>query len=124
DPHPLLLASRQLGGPPTTNLRVEPDLSHRSGRPPPRIPPAEAQEFERPGDVLLDREGREEVETLKDEPDLPQAQVAAGVVRELGQVSPAHHHAPVVRRIETGEQVEQRALAGPARAHDREELSL
>src|SRR5437016_2307043 len=36
DPHPLLLSSRQLGGPPTSNLRLEPDLRHGSGCPPPR----------------------------------------------------------------------------------------
>src|SRR5207249_4445633 len=79
--------------------------------------------LERPGDVLLDREGREEVEALEDEANLAQAQVAAGVVRELGQVSPPDHYAPAIRRIETGEKVEQRALAGSARPHDREELT-
>src|SRR5206468_2584340 len=60
------------------------------------------------------------VEALEDEADLPQAEVAAGVVPQVAEVPPADQHAPGARRVEARDQVEQRALARRSEEHTSE----
>src|SRR5262249_1465580 len=81
------------------------------------------EELERPEDVLLDREGREEVERLEHDTDLPEAEIAALVVGERREVVAGDGDAPVIRTIEPGDDVEQGALAGAARTHHRHEFA-
>ena len=81
----------------------------------PRLP----QKLQRPGDVLLHGEAREEIEGLKDEPDPPQAQVAPRIIGERGEILPLDGDTALGGRVEASDQVEQRALPRPALAHDR-----
>ena len=84
-------------------------------------PPADEQQ--RQLDVLDRGQRRQQVEELEHEADL-----AAAQARELGlaQLVDALAVEPDLagrRAIEAGEEVEQRRLAAPARAHDRDELA-
>src|SRR5712691_1288647 len=90
---------------------------------PGRRAPPDPQELERPGDVLLDGEAREEIEALEHEADLPEPQVAQRVDGEPGEVAARHDDPPGARPIESGEQIEERRLARPARPHDGEKLT-
>src|SRR5581483_2260119 len=87
-----------------------------------RVPRPDAEELERPEDVLLDREGRKEVERLEHDADLPEAEIAALVVGERCEVVAGDDDPPAIGAVETGDDVQQRALAGPARAHHGNEL--
>src|SRR6185369_14560434 len=88
DRHPLLLPARQLRRTAPGDARREPDVRERLARPPARFPPPDAEELERPGDVLFRRERREEVEALEHESDLAETEVAPGVVAEEGEIAP------------------------------------
>src|SRR5262249_25747020 len=77
---PLRPAARQLRAAATGGGGGKPDLRERVRRPPAGFSPANPEELERPRHVLLGREGREQVEALEDEADLPEAEIAAGVV--------------------------------------------
>ena len=119
----LLLAAGELGGAAARDRRRERHPGEGLARAPARLPPADAEELERPGHVLLRREGGEQVEALEDEADLPQADVAAGIVPQVGEVAPPDQHPPGARRIQARDQVENRALARAARAQDGDELA-
>ena len=54
---------------------------------------------------------------------MAQAQFAAGIVGQAGQLLAPDDHAPVRWGVEPGDQVEERALARAARAHDGKELA-
>src|SRR5439155_1747817 len=94
DGDPLLLAAGELGGAAARDRRRERHPGEGLARAPTRLPPADAEELERPGHVLLRREGGEQVEALEDEADLPQADVAAGIVPQAGEVAPPDQHPP------------------------------
>src|SRR5439155_1434644 len=83
----LLLAARELGGPAARRRRRERHLGERLLGAPARLPPGDAQELQRPGHVLLRREGGEQVEALEGEADLAQSEGAAGVVPQVGAVA-------------------------------------
>src|SRR5262249_4778407 len=86
-----------------------------------RAPPGE---LERPRDVLLDGQGGNQVEGLKDESDLAQAKIRELMVGEDAEARSLHHHFTGLRRVEAGHEVQERRLTGAARPHHRDEVSL
>jgi len=85
---------------------------------------ADAAIHERQLDVLDGARAREQLERLEHEPDLAVAQVGELVVAEAAHVGAAQLVRAGARRVEQAEDVEQRALAGSRRAHDRDELAV
>ena len=83
-----------------------------------------ARDRERQPDVLLDREERDEVEELEHE--------AGPVATEAGCLLVVHEadgrtvqdHLAVARPVEPTEELEQRALAGSGRTHERHEFAF
>jgi len=118
DRHALLLAPGQLGRHAGARRRVDAHLLECLGCPDFGGAPPKPDEPEGPRHVLLRREGGKEIETLEHEADVTQAQITAGVVGQVGQLLPPQDHAPARRGVEPGDQVEERALARAARAHD------
>ena len=77
-----------------------------------------AGERERQQDVLLGGQHRHEVEGLEDEPETIAAQARERAVVEVGELGAVDHDGARGRAVEPREQVHQRRLAGPGRAHD------
>src|SRR5262249_25388532 len=123
DRHTLLLAARELGRAPSSRRVGYPDTLESMAGPSARLAPADADELERPGDVLLGRERGQEVEALEDEADLAEPEIAARVVRQSGEVLAADRHSSACRHLEPGGEVEQRALPRPARTDHGDELT-
>ena len=77
-----------------------------------------AGEVHREGDVLLGGEGGHQVERLEDEADPVAAQQGELLLREAAQVGVADEDLARGERVEAGDAVHQRGLAGARRAHD------
>jgi hypothetical protein len=88
-----------------------------------RFMPVPPFEHQRQSQVLLGREGGDQIERLKDQPD-----VAAAKSRELTIIHCLDRLAidedlAFVRLSQAGHQMQQRALAGTAGTHDRQKLA-
>ncbi len=81
-----------------------------------------AVEDQRQADVLDERQFREEVVPLEDEPDPPPPDNSEVVVAKGGQVDPLEQHSSRGRPGDAAEEVEKRALPRPRGAGDRHEL--
>ena len=77
----------------------------------------------RQGDVLQRCQCRDQVERLEDEADLVPPQHRELAIVELRQVGVTDEDAAPRQRVEAGDDVHQRALAGAAGAHDGGELT-
>src|SRR6056297_2012312 len=82
-----------------------------------------AAEHHRQPDVLVGRQRRHEIERLEDEAHLCPAEFGDGLVVEGGQVGAADVGGTGGERVEPGEAVQQRRLAGAGRPHDGGELA-
>ena len=81
-------------------------------------------EHERQRQVLLRRECRDQVERLKNQADVPAAEEREVAVAHPFELSAVDDDAALVGHGQAGHEVEQRALAAAAGAHDGEELAL
>ncbi len=79
---------------------------------------------QRQGDLLEGRGARQQVELLEDEADAAAADARLGVVGQLADVLAAQQVSSAVGRVQTAEDVHQRALAAARRPHDGQELPL
>ena len=116
DRDPLLLAARQLRRAVRETI-TEPDLLDQLGQPL-RVRLA-AGELERQRDVLGRREHRQQVEELKDEPDVVTAQLGQLRVVERRDLDAGDRDLARRRPVQPGEDVHQRRLARARRAHHR-----
>ena len=82
------------------------------------------RQSQRHEDVLLGGEHRQQVEALEDEADLVAAQHGQLIVVHGGDVGTVEHDMTARGRVESGERVHERGLAGAGRAHDRGEPPL
>src|SRR5262249_29730181 len=83
----------------------------------------DAHDLHRREDVFVGRERGDQVERLKDEADQPAAQLGQFVLGHSGDLAPAQTDAARSRRVESGDQAEQRRFAATRRADDRDELT-
>src|ERR687895_436071 len=113
--HALLLAAGQLGRA-VREAVGQPNRLHEAPQPL-GVGPL-AGDREREHDVLLRREDRQEVEELEDEAELVAAQPGQVAVVQLGDLDAVEDDRAARRAVESGEDVHQRRLAGPGRAHD------
>ena len=90
----------------------------------PRLVGLAAGELERQHDVLGRREHREQVEELEDEADVVAAQLRERGVVEAGDVDAGDGDLARGGRVEAGEDVHERRLAGARRAHDGGQAAL
>ena len=118
DRHSLLLAAGELRGTMAQAL-LQPNA--RRDVADGRAPRAAAIEAQRQGDVLGDRERGQQVEGLEHEPDALAPQDRQAPLAEACQVGVAERDGAGGRPVESGRDVEERALAGARRAHDRGE---
>jgi ABC-type transport system involved in cytochrome c biogenesis ATPase subunit len=119
----LCLAAGQLTGPaPFQAVEAEP------GKPGPglgeRGRPAPSAQQQRQGDVLLRGQLGDELTELEDKAELIAAQLAALGLGAGVQALPGKPDLAVFRHQNAAEAMQQRRLAGPARAHDGEDLAL
>src|SRR6056297_172274 len=82
-----------------------------------------ATEHHRQADVLLGGQRRDQVEGLEDETDLGAPELGDLLVVERGEVGVADERGTRRQRVEPGQAVQQRRLAGTRRSHDRAELA-
>src|SRR5690606_18670243 len=75
-------------------------------------------------DVALGRQYRQEVVELEDEADVPRAPAREAGAAEAADCRAADVDRAARRRVEATQQVEQRGLARPRRAHERQEITL
>ena len=118
--HPLLLAAGQLARPvpqPVPQLDGVDDLVEPVGV---RAAPRDGQ---RERDVLLGREGRDEVEGLEDEADSVPSQLGQRSLLERREIDVPEQHPSRGHLVEPRRAVHERRLAGPGPAHDRGELT-
>ena len=80
-------------------------------------------QLERQPDVLLGGQRGQQVEGLEDEPDAGPAQPGQRLVAEPGQLAAADADRPRGGRVQAGQAVHERGLAGAGRAHDGVELA-
>ena len=80
-----------------------------------------AGDRQRQQDVLLGGQRRQQVELLEDEADLVAAQLGQAGVAQAGDLGVADVDLAAGDRVEAGQAVHQRRLAGAGRAHDRGE---
>jgi hypothetical protein len=83
-----------------------------------------AGDSQRQGDVVSRVEFIEKVMVLKDESDIPVAQVGTGLSVEKLDIIAVEHQTPVVGPIEEADQVKQRALPNPGWPYHRQHLAL
>jgi hypothetical protein len=74
-------------------------------------------------DVLLRRQLRDQLTELEHEPEPGPAQVAAPVLAQGVQPPPVEPDLALIGGQDAGQAVQQRRLAGSARAHDRDDLA-
>ena len=118
--HALLLAAGELHGI-VMAARGKPDLVEQRFGPCARI--GRARELERHGDVLDRGERLDQVIRLEHEADPVPAEAREGIFIQRAQIDAVHHDGATRRRVETGDEAEQRGLAAPRRAHDRDALA-
>ena len=82
----------------------------------------EPEHLERDRDVVEDGPARDELEVLKDDPDVA-PEHRDGVFGEARDVAPEEEDPPVVDHLRTVEEAEERALPCPGRAGDEDELA-
>ena len=123
DGDPLHLSTRQLGGLVLPSIEQLDEAQHALGalRDHGRGPAVE-QQGQR--DVLLRGQIRQQVEELEDEADLAPPEERGLVVAQLGQAVRADRDLAGRERRQAGRDVQDGALAGAARSHDRAELAL
>ena len=92
-------------------------------RPPIGLVAANAGEQAGEGDVVGNRERRQQVEELKDEADLLAAHVRELVISELGQVATVQDQPARRRAIHRAAHVEEGRLAAAGRAHEGDEIA-
>jgi hypothetical protein len=80
----------------------------------------DAQQLERQGDVLLDREIRQHVERLEHEADRAAPQQRPSHRHRARKIGALEHHASGVRPSRPASRFKQRRLADAGLAHDRE----
>src|SRR5687768_4805803 len=85
---------------------------------------AAARDFERRHDVLQSGHRGDEVERLEDEAELAAAQARERVLGHARDVLAVDEDAPRGRRVEPRDEAEQRRLAAPRGADDRDELAV
>ena len=83
-----------------------------------------AGNLHRHGDVLVGGERRNQMEELEDEADLLPAQLRQRVLVESGDVHVVDQHGAGRRRVQAGDQSEERRLAAARRSDDRHELAV
>src|SRR5262249_28281906 len=118
----LLLAARELARV-LIGLLDEPHepqdpVDGRSG-----VTPRRPRDLEREADVLADRLGREELEVLEDDPDLPpdDRDLAPWQAREIVAVE---DDLALARELVADEELDQRRLAGAGLADEEDEVAL
>jgi hypothetical protein len=114
----LLLAARQLGWPVAAAL-LQPDGDEQPLEP--LAVDLVAGDPRRQQDVLLDRQGRQQIERLEDETDARSPQPCQLAVVEIVQPGAAEHNLAGGRQVEPGEQVHERRFARAGWPHDRRE---
>ena len=88
-----------------------------------RFGPVEVREEQRQLDVLRGRQHRDQVVGLEDETDVAGAPLRQRLARLGGDVDAVHVHRSGGRLIQPAQDVQQRRLAGAARAHERDEFA-
>ena len=83
-----------------------------------------AAQFQRQSDVLLGRKRGQQIERLEDEPHPLAADDGTLVVVQRGQVDPFQQDLAAGGRFHAAEDVQQGALAGARRTHDRQQFAL
>src|SRR6185436_6095719 len=96
----LLLSTRQLRRQPRMGPRPHAQLLQRFGGPLASLVSPDAEEAERPCDVLQNVEGRKQVERLEHEADEAKAQVAAFIVRQAAQIIAPEEHSALAGSIQ------------------------
>ncbi len=121
DGDPLLLSSRKLAGEARHAVRESDAAQRLEGD---ALLPAviETQDTGQKGDVLEDRLPLDEAEVLEDHADRP-AEKRDLAARDQGDVAPVDQDLAGARHVLAEDQLEQRRLAGPARAGDETELA-
>jgi hypothetical protein len=119
DCHPLLFAARELR---RIVMRAGAQADFLDERLRPRLCRGAPHDFHWHEDVLVGRERWNEVERLEDEADFRAAQVCEVVLLHARGVLAVDEDVPR-RRIEPGDEREQRGLAAAGRADDRHELA-
>ena len=117
DGDPLALPAGEVLGPAAGALRQPYALEQLGG-----VAPAggveAAVELERQEEVLEDRQRRHQVELLEDKAQPPAAEVRAPGLAEAAELLPGDAQPAGVWRLHGADEVEQRRLAGAARADD------
>ncbi len=99
---------------PTSSRSAERPLAIRAARPP--------GELERQQEVLLDGEGRDEVEELEDEADAIAPRHRALVLGEAPELPPLEEHLAGGRQVDPGDEVQQRRLPRAAAPQEHHQL--
>jgi hypothetical protein len=121
DGDPLLLAARELVGVAARQLR-DPERVERLGGPRPVL--LSPGEVLRDAEVVGDRERRDEVRHLRDEPDESTAAPIALTARDRPPFLPVEPHDARGRREQPGDEEQQGGLAAARRAEDHACLAL
>src|SRR5262249_60088535 len=103
-------------------LSAEPDALEKPRRAAARLSRREPRDAVWEGHVLLGGELRQQMVKLEDEPDPRVAEPSALFRRQARELLAEDLDAPLVRRVDPAEQVEQRGLAHAGRSHDGREL--
>ena len=121
DGDPLLLAARE----PVGKLPAavgETDLLEQRQRPIAVCAARPPGELERQQQVLLDGEGRHEVEELEDEADAVPPRHGPLVFAEAPELAPLEQHLAGSRQVDAGDEIQQRRLPRPAPAEEDDQL--
>ena len=118
--HPLLLAAGELGGI-VLRLVLQPHQAEDVRHPGLDGPGGSSHHPHSEGHVVVDRHVVDEAEVLEDDAHLP-ADVGDLPLADVGHVHPVHNHLAGVGALLTHNQLEESALAGAGRAHDKHKL--
>ena len=111
DGDPLLLTARQFARAMAESMG---ETNGRDDLVEPMLVGLAAGECRRQGDVLQRVQRRNQVEGLEDEPDLVSSEQRQTATIETGEIGVADEDAATGQRVEPGEKMHQRALAGAA----------
>src|SRR5512139_309479 len=123
DGHPLLLASGELTGMVIHAIREVDQPQHRPHMVP-ALPTGEVGQNERQLYVLEGGEDRDQIIELEDEPDMRGAPGGELRFGQTGDVDVPHGDRAGVGPVQTRNEIQQGALAGARRAHERQEFPL
>jgi hypothetical protein len=121
DGHALLLAARELR---RVMVRAVGEVDVFEELPPAFARPADARDLQRREDVFERRHRRDEMERLEDEAELAAAQGGQSVLAHRGDLLAVDEDAAGGRRVEPGDEAEQRGLARARGADDGDELPV